>query len=37
VGVGLVRTNAGERKQARSPLVRHALGLPERRTREFEE
>ena len=32
VGVGLVRTNAGERKQARSKLVRHALGLPERRT-----
>ena len=37
VGVGLVRTNAGERKQARSKLVRHALGLPERRTRGSED
>ena len=27
VGVGLVRTNAGERKRARSKLVRHALGF----------
>ena len=37
VGVGLVRTNAGERKQTRSKLVRHALGLPERRTRGSED
>lgn len=32
VGVAYVRTNAGDRKEARSPLVRHALGLPERKS-----
>jgi hypothetical protein len=28
VGVSCVRTNAGERRKARSPLVRDAMGLP---------
>ena len=32
VGVAYVRTNAEDRKEARSPLVRHALGLPERKS-----